>query len=247
MVNLKMTTKYGAMASAVFASIFVAGVYFVRERSRRKEEPPKLMRSVSMAVLHGGKLALKRLLDYHGARADKCALNLAECELKTQIFSEKRHDYKKLQLIVAKLEMSGKEAETVEILEKARIKAEKEQKWHEAYETEMFLVEMLIYKGDYEKALKCDCLSHEEISDARRPLYKAIIYIMSSSKQPAIDQWEKFIQLNQAFHCEPSLEKESLEEAQLHNLISDFKEFEKVVNVLKDDITEAKAKQIRKK
>lgn len=29
-----------------------------------------------------------------------------------------------------------------------------------------------LLQGDYEKALKCDCLSHFEISDARRPLYK---------------------------------------------------------------------------
>lgn len=42
--------------------------------------------------------------------------------------------------------MSGKEAEAVEILEKARTKARNEKKWHEVYETEMLLVEMLIYK-----------------------------------------------------------------------------------------------------
>ncbi|XP_062018158.1 uncharacterized protein LOC133734545 [Rosa rugosa] len=242
MVNLKMTTKYGAMASAVFASIFVAGIYFVRGRSRRKEDPPRLMRSMSMAVLHGGYLALKRLLEYHEARADKFALNQVECDFKTHLLTKKRPNYKKLTSILAKLEMSGKEAETVEILEKTRTKAKNEQKWHEAYETEMLLVEMLIYKGDYEKALKCECLSHEEISDARRPLYKAIIYIMLS-KPAARDQWEKFIELNQAFHCEPGLKKESLEEAQLHNLVSDFKEFEKVVDILKDDITEAKQRK----
>lgn len=99
MVNLKMTTKYGAMVSAVFASILVAGVYFVRERSwRRKEEPPKFMRSMSMAVLHGGKLALKRLLEYHEARADKEALYQVECDLKAHLFTKKRPDYKKLQV-----------------------------------------------------------------------------------------------------------------------------------------------------
>lgn len=99
MVNLKMTTKYGAMASAVFASIVVAGVYFVRVgTSRRKQEPPKLMRSMSIAVLHGGHLALKRLVEYHEARADKCAqLDQAECDLK-HLLSEKHPNYKKLQV-----------------------------------------------------------------------------------------------------------------------------------------------------
>lgn len=48
--------------------------------------------------------------------------------------------------IVAKLEMSGKEAFAVEILERAVDKARKDKKPHEAYEIEMLLVEMLIYK-----------------------------------------------------------------------------------------------------
>lgn len=99
MVNLKMTTKYGAMASAVFASIVVAGVYFVRVGTRRKQEPPKLMRSMSIAVLHGGQLALKRLVEYHEARADKCAqLDQAECDLKSHLLNKKHPDYKKLQV-----------------------------------------------------------------------------------------------------------------------------------------------------
>lgn len=131
-----------------------------------------------------------------------------------------------------------------------------------------------LLQGDYEKALKCDCLSHFEISDARRPLYKvrkpfpsyflssqsnkkwnsmitfswnywqAIIYIMSSkhARDEIIDEWKKFHDLNQAFHCEP-LENESLIESQLHQLITDFDEFEKVIKVLKEDIIEAQAKR----
>ena len=42
--------------------------------------------------------------------------------------------------------MSGKEAEAVEMLKKAVKDAEKDGKTHEAYELEMLLVEMLIYK-----------------------------------------------------------------------------------------------------
>lgn len=54
-----------------------------------------------------------------------------------------------LKSIIAKLEMSGKEIEAVKILENAITKAQNEGKCHEAYETEMLLVEMLIYKVFY--------------------------------------------------------------------------------------------------
>ena len=51
--------------------------------------------------------------------------------------------------IVAKFEMSGNEAKAVQILEEEKIRARKEGKPHEAYEIEMLLVEMLIYKVVY--------------------------------------------------------------------------------------------------
>lgn len=54
-----------------------------------------------------------------------------------------------LKSTIAKLEMSGKETEAVKILENAITKAQNEGKCHEAYETEMLLVEMLIYKVFY--------------------------------------------------------------------------------------------------
>lgn len=47
---------------------------------------------------------------------------------------------------IAKLEMSRKEADAVKILEKAYQKAMNEGQPHEAYEIEILLVEMLIYK-----------------------------------------------------------------------------------------------------
>ena len=51
-----------------------------------------------------------------------------------------------LKATIAKLEMSGEEANAVKILEKAYVKATDEGQPHEAYEIEMLLVEMLIYK-----------------------------------------------------------------------------------------------------
>lgn len=50
------------------------------------------------------------------------------------------------QRAVAKLEMSGKEEHAVAKLEKALEKMKEENKQLEAYETDMLLVEMLIYK-----------------------------------------------------------------------------------------------------
>lgn len=45
--------------------------------------------------------------------------------------------------------MSGKEAEAVRILGKALEKAQNQNKQHEAYEIQMLLEEMLIYKVTY--------------------------------------------------------------------------------------------------
>ena len=52
----------------------------------------------------------------------------------------------RLKSTVAKLEMTGKEAEAAALLEVAYERAMKQKKPHEAYEIEMLLVEMLIYQ-----------------------------------------------------------------------------------------------------
>ena len=66
--------------------------------------------------------------------------------------------------------------------------------------------------------------------------------MLSKSREEIIHEWKKLYDLNQAFYCEP-FENDSLEEAQLHRLITDYNKFEKVINVLKEDITEAHAKK----
>lgn len=90
---------YGAMATTVFASVYLAGAYIFRACAMRKEEAQghRLTRSMSIAVLHGGQLASQRLLEYHEVRTDKSAVEVAECELRT--FLVKQYpDYKKLQV-----------------------------------------------------------------------------------------------------------------------------------------------------
>lgn len=55
-------------------------------------------------------------------------------------------------------------------------------------------------------------------------------------KNEVEQHWQDFNNLNKEFHCEPDSEKESLVESQLHKLRSDFREFEKFINVLREDI-----------
>ncbi|KDP37974.1 hypothetical protein JCGZ_04617 [Jatropha curcas] len=227
-----------ATSIVIIASTYIACRFAKRACDKGKRKEKVFKRSVSVGALHGGKLAMERLIHYQHARADAASLNAAESELKALLLEEKP-DFNKLQTVVAKLEMSGKEAEAVEILEGAVQKAKKGNKSHEAYEIEMLLVEMLIYKGDYKKALNCDCLSdHEEISDARRPLYKAIIYIMLDyPKEEASKNWEEFTEVRthfQIFQSPPCTVDE-----QFQKDITNFNEFDKIVKMLKKDITKA--------
>lgn len=236
-------SRHGAVAVILAAPIvIIAGTYMVFRRAKhacKRKNDGVFARSMSIGALHGGILALERLTYYHQARADAASLNTAESELKV-LLAEEQPDFKKLQSIVAKLEMSGKEAFAVEILERAVDKARKDKKPHEAYEIEMLLVEMLIYKGDYKKALTCECLSDEAITDARRPLFKAIIHIMlEHPKEEATKCWEEFTEVRTLFQYPPS----SQEDGQSQQGSTSFNEFENFVKVLKQNIAKAHTKR----
>ncbi|KAK7245671.1 hypothetical protein RIF29_40519 [Crotalaria pallida] len=128
------------------------------------------IRSLFIEGLYGGNLAFERLKeDFHKAQVNPATLANTEILLKA-LLKEEYLDLIKLQQTVAKLEMSRSEDSAVKILREAK-EAHANQP-HEAYEIEMLLVEMLIYKGDLKKALECKCLEDEPIKDARRPLYK---------------------------------------------------------------------------
>ncbi|KAG6695923.1 hypothetical protein I3842_09G121600 [Carya illinoinensis] len=235
--NFSIKDKYGAMAATatvpaivIFAGVYVAWVY--ASRVLKKYNPPVLSKSTSIGMLHGGKLALKRLLDYHHARADANVLDEAANELKTAL-GDAYPDFWNLKCNVAKMEMNGKEDEAVTMLETAFEEAKKQRKPHEAYEIEMLLVEMLIYKGEFKKANDCECLSSEDqISDARRPLYKAVLQILlGHSEDQAFNCWKDFKRLRKHFLLQPSLEEEKI-----HKIFSDFDEFKKLINLLKEDI-----------
>ncbi|KAG6642154.1 hypothetical protein CIPAW_09G123500 [Carya illinoinensis] len=208
-----------------FAGIFMGYWAFTNLHRKGKPKIERLpTRSMAVGALHGGKLALQRLVDYHETHDNAASLHNAETELE-DLLKDEQPDLMQLQRTVAKLEMSGKEEESVAILEKAVENAQKEKK-HEAYEIEMLLVEMLIYKGDFEKALNCECLKHEEISDARRPLYKAIIYTMLGNyEKQAKKCWGDFKDIQRNLQWPPSL-KESQVDMRASS-INNFEEFEK--------------------
>ncbi|CAI0545092.1 unnamed protein product [Linum tenue] len=243
------SVKNGAIAAAAGSPLLIAGTiciawaYGHRAWRMRKEPPavaaPVFTRSISLGALHGGRVALERLLDYHTIRADAAALEAAEDELRAQIVEPKPH-FKKLQSAAAKFEMSGKEAVAIAILEKELERAKFYRRPHELYEIEMLLVELYIYKGDLKKALTCDCLTHTEISDARRPLYKAVIHIMLGNNVEARRLWEEFRSIRSEFEFPPGNE----DEVRLVNeVIEDFTQFEKVVKLVQKDIQAAQARR----
>ncbi|KAK4858026.1 hypothetical protein QYF36_009875 [Acer negundo] len=248
--NITINTKYGAMAAAtvtpivIFGSIYIACAYTRRawkRRSAASKVSGVLTRSVSIGVLHGGKMALERLVDYHHARADATLWEDALDNL-NKLIQKEHPPFKELQRVVAKLEMSGKEADAVEKLESALKIAQEKKKPHEAYEYQMLLVEMYIYKGDFDKALKCECLNEEKISDTRRPLYKAIVYGMSKDREEESRKcFGEFNEIRAGFEWPPDLQ-----DHQLYEVIENFEKFKKAVQLLKKDIQEIDKRSTRK-
>ncbi|XP_015065154.1 uncharacterized protein LOC107010387 [Solanum pennellii] len=213
--------------------IFFSGRLWKKRKNKKLKKV--LTRSMSIGLLHGGELALKRLIDYHKAKADFISLNSAETDLDALLNEEQPH-FKKLQRCIAKMEMSGKESQAVRKLENAIKNAEP----HKAYEFEMQLVETLIYQGEYSKALRCKCLDEKLITDARRPLYKAIIHISLGSRrneEEAINYWKEFKQIKEDFK-RPG----KVKDAQLLKIGAEFDKFKSVVISLKEDIKEVNRK-----
>ncbi|GMY37915.1 transmembrane protein [Fagus crenata] len=223
--------------AATATPIIIYGMYIAWGHASRvlKRSQPIFRRSMSMGVIHGGEPAFLRLKDYKEARANPTITVTAEEVLRSSLLKD-HPDFLQLQSAVAKLEMTGREAEAVDILKKGYEQAQK--KPHEAYEIDMLLVEMLIYKGDFKEALNRKCFKNEEISDARRPLYKATIHIMLEDKdEKAKECWEEFTLIRENSHCHWQCQS-SLENNQLNNLISEFEEFKQLANLLKKDIQE---------
>ncbi|URE23521.1 hypothetical protein MUK42_03460 [Musa troglodytarum] len=248
--------SHGAAGTLIFASLFLVLAYRRKKRSSTasrvdsKETPaategvarqqsranPALYRSVSLAMLHGGEKAMQRLMDAHEACGDESKVSGALDEMRNELDKD-RMDFNKLHAIVPRLEMSGKEKEAITKLQEALQKAKTGQQTHKAYELEMLLVEMLIYEGEYDKALRLACLCSEDVStaDARVPLYQAAIYAMKGETDRAKERYEKFKDIRKTYHGS----KFSSAGPAVHMTLPDFDRFEIVANNLKKTIWDA--------
>ncbi|KAI4298269.1 hypothetical protein L6164_031847 [Bauhinia variegata] len=238
---LCVTVDYGKAAriatSFVILGLVSVCIYAMRKRALKKRRV--LTRSKSFAELHGGDLALQRFDDFIQACGNHGALNKAEDLLKA-LLEEEYLDLKKLQSVVAKLEMGGREAIAVDILKKAVSRHAK--KPQEAYEIEMLLVEMLIYKGDYQVAMKCKCLNEEFIAaDARPSMFKAVLHLMLKKEDDnkAAEYWDEYIYIRRQFvDIKASYQTEGM-----NKFLTDFEEFKKKVKDLGRAIKKVKAKE----
>ncbi|XP_020577311.1 uncharacterized protein LOC110022610 [Phalaenopsis equestris] len=245
---LNILTRPSTVAPLLFTCICLALAYKTRSRAntalrrRRRDDAhaesirPVLQRSMSIAVLHGGRLALQRIIAAQEARLSDAKLDQAEVEFQKLLKPvDGRMQFGKLQSVAGKLEMSGKEEVAVALLRKAMEKA----KPHEAHELDMLLVEMLIYKGDYDEALRCPCLYDEGITDARSALYKAVIYSLKDDKK-AEDYYKSFRETRNKLHW-PDAPKEK---TPLYDVVHDFNKFQTVVKNLKKEIERVKERKV---
>ncbi|KAH7658065.1 TPR-like protein [Dioscorea alata] len=222
----------GAIVHGLAASgplIFSCVCLFLAYKNREKRSK-FLPRSLSLAALHSGKVTLNNILASAEVRHDSSAVNLAFEEFKMLLNSDQIH-FTKLQKEATKLEMTGQEDKAVHLLTEAHKKAKSERKSHEAYELEMLLVEMLIYNDALEKR----CLNEKEISDVRRPLYKAIIHILLKNIEQAEEDHNEFLRMQSDFCWIYNITEESPE----HDIGHNFAEFKMVVSNMKKDIEHA--------
>ncbi|XP_068666960.1 uncharacterized protein [Aristolochia californica] len=223
----------GAVMVAVTAAALIA--IGRRYRRSRKEARGFSQKCLSLSAIRGGRSVLQRVLDAQHAQVDNSTFQKAKEETKellSNLSSKEDMDFNKLERLVAKMEMSGKDDEAVKILKDARDKAWENKQVHEAYELDMLLVEMLIYGGDLKSAKACKCLQQDYISDARRPLYKAVFDVMEGNIPNAEKNWQEFLKFQ-----ELCMRRNSEDEAQaLPEACDDFKEFQTIITSLKKEI-----------
>ncbi|WJX22614.1 hypothetical protein P8452_11902 [Trifolium repens] len=233
----------------LFVIVILGSLYFINhDVSNKGPKKPKFekfnrTRSWIFRDIHSGEPILDRLQeDFKKAHVNPATLNNTEKVLKA-LLQEEYLDFIKLQQAMAKLEMSGSETSAVKILEDAVRKANNANKPHEAYEIEMFLVEMLIYKGlqgELENALNRACLKDESLKDARRPLYKAIIHQMKGNMNKSENEWKKARECWEEFMIvrDPLYAGDSLSFVDQEGHPHSFEKFEENVKKLQSEIDE---------
>ncbi|CAL9117871.1 unnamed protein product, partial [Musa textilis] len=190
-----------------------------------------LCRSVSFGMLYGGENPMQRIMQAHEARIDSTKLNNAVKDLKAELTNEPK-DFSKLNVLVANIEMSGEEKEAIKLLEAALEKSAKSKQ--EMHELEMLLVEMLIYEGDYVKALGYASLCGEDTSaaDPRVPLFKAAIFAIMGKEYRAKECFETFKDIQKNYNM-PKFYKDG---SAVHFTVSEFDQFMTIVNNIKKEI-----------
>ncbi|KAL4198808.1 hypothetical protein AMTRI_Chr03g47860 [Amborella trichopoda] len=219
--------------------ITLAGILLFLKLTNRAKKPKvkkgsyqiKFQRSLSLASLRGGNVALLRMVDAQRARVDPCQLASAEHRFR-ELIAEDPPKIAELQREASILEISGHEEEAIDMLQAAIRKAEERHQPHEAHELEMLLVEMLIYQGKFDDALKCKCLGDKEITDARRPLYMAVIDIILGKYDSAKELWEEFKEIRR--HVRGPSEFFASEE--MNDIAFDFEKLKEIVDALNEEI-----------
>ena len=74
--SFKIQTKYGTTAGATASSVIISGIglmliYAYTQRKKEKKTQRVFTRSMSIGALHGGRIAMKRMLQYHKMRANQ--------------------------------------------------------------------------------------------------------------------------------------------------------------------------------
>ncbi|XP_028754880.1 uncharacterized protein LOC114714324 [Neltuma alba] len=235
-----LTSEFGISPSTAILTVFIGCVcvYMLVKRQWQPKEKRMLQSSKALAELYGGELAWKRLNDYKAALAipddalDQTGLLLKDL---LAVDDEQRLDLDKIQRVVEKLEMAGRH-EGVSILQSAHVRHS--DKSFLVHEIELALVEMLIYKGKPEEALKWECMDYQEIQfDARPPFFKAIVYGMMGNWEEAARYWDEFVDVRDGLI---SIVGEGFLPAGRLHRISDFEKFKGRVQNLLNEIIKAK-------
>ncbi|XP_077228816.1 uncharacterized protein LOC143861778 isoform X2 [Tasmannia lanceolata] len=192
-----MATKTKCVTGAhlegmVAATIFISTCFFTslmyknligKKRKNRRPTARTFHRSLSLSAVHGGKVAMQRILDAQHVRVNPSALDGAAALLK-DLLKEDPLDFEQLQ-------------------------------------------------GDYINALKCKCLEDEAISDARRPLYKAVIQVMLGNRRVAEEFWNEFQTIQRQYQWPDC---STTKAPSVHEVAHDFDKFQKIVDYLKLEI-----------
>ncbi|XP_058092311.1 uncharacterized protein LOC131238718 [Magnolia sinica] len=156
--------------------------------------------------------ALKALMDAIDPPPQRSELEKAKSKL-AELIEEERFEFTDLQDLARKLKMTDRADATIKKLQTKYETFRKEKRGQEFYELKLILVEMLLYQGEYQKAItllqpnygrgsKADTKGGPSsndveverffMSDARPELYLAAAYLLIGDEREARKNWTDF-------------------------------------------------------